>query len=152
MLAFGVPQKFDQIGNYIDVTSANWAMIISPTSTPTPAAAWAINQALRAASLRGGDSSLAQYVSPQAATEPATIAAWDVGLLALAAGSRLRRQRQRAGCRSERDRRPQGPPRPRPGHAPRRRGPGSCRAGPRRGVGHSPGSGPYISRRRGEQC
>ncbi len=49
MLAFGVPEKFDQTGNYLDATNANWAMMISPMATFSPAAAQAINQALQSA-------------------------------------------------------------------------------------------------------
>ncbi len=97
MLAFGVPEKFDQTGNYIDATNANWAMITSPTATFSPAAAQAINQALQAANSVGGDSSLAQYVDPQPVPEPTTLIAWGLGLLAIAAGPRLRGQRHRAG-------------------------------------------------------
>jgi hypothetical protein len=97
MLAFGVPEKFDQTGNYLDATNANWAMMISPTSTFSPAAAQAINQALQAANSSAASSSLAQYVSPQAAPEPATILGWGLGLLALVAGRRLRGRRHPAG-------------------------------------------------------
>lgn len=93
MLAFGVPEKFDQTGNYIDATNANWAMMTSPTSTFSPGAAQAINQALQAANASVGNSSLAQYVDPEAVPEPTTILAWGLGLLALAAGPRLRGHR-----------------------------------------------------------
>jgi hypothetical protein len=101
MLAFGVPEKFDQTGNYLDATNANWAMITSPTSTFSAAASQAINQALQSASSSGGDSSLAQYTDPQAVPEPTTIVAWGLGLLALAAGPRLRAKRHGAGRRME---------------------------------------------------
>jgi hypothetical protein len=97
MLAFGVPEKFDQTGNYIDATNANWAMITSPTATFSSGAAQAINQALQAANSSSGDASFAQYVGPQAVPEPTTILAWGLGLLAIAAGPRLRGQRHRAG-------------------------------------------------------
>lgn len=91
MLAFGVPEKFDQTGNYLDATNANWAMMVSPTATFSPSAAQAINQALQAENASGaGNDWLAQYVSPQPAPEPATILGWGLGLLAVAAGSRLR--------------------------------------------------------------
>jgi MYXO-CTERM domain-containing protein len=95
--SFGVPEQCDQTGNSIDATNANWAMMISPTSTFSPAAAQAINQALQAANSSRGDGSLAQYVTPQAAPEPATIVAWGLGLLAIVAGPRLRGRRRRAG-------------------------------------------------------
>ena len=94
MLSFGVPEKFDQTGNYLDATNANWAMMTSPTATFSPAASQAINQALRATNSPGGDPSLAQYLDPQPTPEPTTIVAWGFGLLALAAGPRLRRAKR----------------------------------------------------------
>src|SRR5579885_2978904 len=73
MLAFGVPETFDQTGNYIDATNANWSMITGPAATCSPAAAQAINRALQAPGPSAGDASLAQSIGPQAAPEPATI-------------------------------------------------------------------------------
>jgi hypothetical protein len=101
MLSFGVPEKFDQTGNYLDATNANWAMMTSPTATFSAAASQAITQALQAANSSGGDPSLAQYVDPQPVPEPTTIVAWGVGLLALIAGPRLRAKRHGAGRRME---------------------------------------------------
>ena len=92
MLAFGVPEKFDQTGNYIDATNATWSMMTNPMSTFSPAAAQAINQSLQGANSSVGTSSLAQYVDPQAVPEPTTVLAWGLGLLAMAAGPRLRRK------------------------------------------------------------
>ena len=48
MLAFGVPENYDQTGNYMDARMANFAMMISPTSTFSPGAAQAISQRLAA--------------------------------------------------------------------------------------------------------
>ena len=48
MLAFGVPENYDQSGSYIDSTVANWSMMVSPNSTFSPAASAAITQALAA--------------------------------------------------------------------------------------------------------
>ncbi len=48
MLAFGVPENYDQSGNYIDSKLANWAMMVGSTSTFSPAAAQALIQALAA--------------------------------------------------------------------------------------------------------
>jgi hypothetical protein len=100
MLGFGVPEKFDQTGNYIDATNANWSMITSSTATFSPAAAQAIKQALQATGSSAGDTSLAQYVGPQAVPEPATLVAWGFGLLALVAGPRLQGRRPGANRRT----------------------------------------------------
>ena len=96
MLAFGVPEKFDQTGNYLDATNAKWSMITSPSSTFSPAASQAINQALEASRQAGGIAPSAQYISPEPVPEPATFLAWGFGLLALAVGSRHRRRRLQA--------------------------------------------------------
>src|SRR4029077_7279368 len=42
MLAFGVGENYDKTGNYIDAPKANWAMLDSPSSTFSPAAAQAL--------------------------------------------------------------------------------------------------------------
>jgi hypothetical protein len=94
MLAFGVPEKYDQTGNYIDSTVANWAMMVSPSATFSPAAAQAIAQALATqdnansgyqlgAQALGGDASV---------PEPTTLALW---ALAGAAALVVRRIRSR---------------------------------------------------------
>jgi hypothetical protein len=46
MLSFGVGENYDTTGAYIDARDATLTMMISPTSTFSPAAAAAINQAL----------------------------------------------------------------------------------------------------------
>ena len=46
MLAFGVPENYDTTGNFVDARTANWAMMVSPSSTFSPAAAQALDQAL----------------------------------------------------------------------------------------------------------
>ena len=53
MLAFGVPENYDQSGNYIDSKVASWSMMVSPTSTFSPAAAQALAQALATQSQLG---------------------------------------------------------------------------------------------------
>jgi hypothetical protein len=90
MLAFGVPEKFDQSGNFIDSTNANWGMITSPSATFSPAAAGAINQALQAQDSSGAGSQHAQNIDPQTVPEPATFAAWGLGFAALALYRRFR--------------------------------------------------------------
>jgi hypothetical protein len=85
MLAFGVPENYDQTGKYIDSRVANWSMMVNPSSTFSPAASQAIAQAL---SLQNSGSSGfalgAQVINSAAAVpEPATWALW--GLAGLAA-------------------------------------------------------------------
>jgi hypothetical protein len=94
MLAFGVPENFDQSGKYIDSRMASWAMMVNPSSTFSPAASQAIAQAL---SLQNsGDSRFAlgaQLVgSPAAVPEPATWSLWGLASAALVLA-----QRHRAG-------------------------------------------------------
>ncbi len=84
MLAFGVPETYDQTGDYVDSKLASWAMMVSPTSTFSPAAAQAITQALASQNTTSSGTSLgAQVLS---APEPTTIALW-----ALAGDSRPHR-------------------------------------------------------------
>jgi len=79
MLAIGVPENYDQSGNYIDSKLASWSMMVSPSSTFSPAAAQALTLAL--ASQNNGDSGYplgAQAINsqPAAVPEPATLALW----------------------------------------------------------------------------
>ena len=97
MLAFGVPEKFDQTGKFLDSTNVNMAMMTNPDATFSPAAAQAIDQALQAANPPGGATSSAQYMQPLATPEPATLIAWCVGLLSVVGGARLRASRPRVG-------------------------------------------------------
>ncbi len=46
MLSFGVGENYDTTGNYVDARNVTLSMMISPSSTFSPAAAAAINQAL----------------------------------------------------------------------------------------------------------
>jgi hypothetical protein len=91
MLAFGVPENYNQSGNFIDSTVANWAMMVSPTATFSPAAAQAINQALAAQSTMSSAPQLgAQLVSDQV-PEPATLVLWTVAGAALIVARRRSR-------------------------------------------------------------
>ena len=75
MLAFGVPENYDQTGNYIDSKIASWSMMVSPTSTFSPAAAAAITQALATQNTTYSASHLgAQEIGT--VPEPTTIAIW----------------------------------------------------------------------------
>jgi hypothetical protein len=79
MLSFGVPENYDQTGNYVDARNANWAMMVNPDATFSPAASQAINQALQNQGLLGVTTQQgAQLVDPQPAAvpEPTTWAIW----------------------------------------------------------------------------
>jgi hypothetical protein len=77
MLAFGVPENYDQSGNYIDSKLASWAMMVSPTSTFSPAAAAALNQALSSESATPTATQLgAQSLNDTQVPEPTTLAVW----------------------------------------------------------------------------
>jgi hypothetical protein len=97
MLAFGVPENYDQTGNFIDAKLANWAMMVSPTSTFSPAAAQALVQALASQNTTETAASLgAQMINSSESTvpEPATIALWALAGAALFVSGR---RRSRAG-------------------------------------------------------
>jgi hypothetical protein len=95
MLAFGVPEKYDQTGSYIDSKVANWAMMVNPSATFSPAAASALQQAL--AGQDSGNSSLqlgAQLIGGEASVpEPAAIAVWSLAAAAAFAWRRIRVRR-----------------------------------------------------------
>ncbi len=95
MLAFGVPENYDQTGNYIDSKLANWAMMVSPTSTFSPAAAQALTQALAGQNSSSLAASLgAQVLDSSVSTvpEPTTIALW----AAMAGAAMIAAHRRRA--------------------------------------------------------
>jgi hypothetical protein len=102
MLAFGVPENYDQTGNYVDSKMANWSMMVSSASTFSPAAAQAISQALAIQNPGNSGYQLgAQEVNPAAVPEPTTIALWFLGAAALVVARhrnrRLRSQNLLAG-------------------------------------------------------
>ena len=77
MLAFGVPENYDTTGNFVDARTANWAMMVSPTSTFSPAAAQALDQALAAQNGVNSGQLGAQLVGSESPVpEPTTIAIW----------------------------------------------------------------------------
>ncbi len=98
MLAFGVPENYDQTGNYVDSKMANWSMMVNASSTFSPAAAQAISQAL--AIQNDGNTGYqlgAQEVNPSAVPEPATIGLWIIGAASALVMARQRNRRHRAG-------------------------------------------------------
>lgn len=93
MLALGVPENYDTTGHYIDARNALWSMMINPTSTFSPAAVAAINQALSQSAQASSTTSLPQLIDPKTVPEPAALAVWAVGALALAIRARTRTAR-----------------------------------------------------------
>lgn len=77
MLAFGVPENYDQTGAFVDARMANWSMMVSPTATFSPAASLAISQAIQTQENAAGGLG-AQLVNPSgnAVPEPATWISW----------------------------------------------------------------------------
>jgi len=92
MLAFGVPENYDQTGNYIDSKLAAWAMMVNPSATFSPAAAQALAAALAAQDNGISGSQLgAQVISGEASVpEPTTVALWVLAAAATVASRRLR--------------------------------------------------------------
>jgi hypothetical protein len=85
MLAYGVPENYDQSGKYVDAKVANWAMMVDPNATFSPAAIQAISQALQNQSNLSSTYQGAQSVGPfpSAIPEPATWAIWSVAASAI---------------------------------------------------------------------
>jgi hypothetical protein len=94
MLAFGVPENYDQSGKYIDSKVASWSMMVNPNGVFSPGASQAIEQAL-GSQQNGGSSQLgAQLVDPlpAAAPEPTTWLFWTIAGLTALGAQRLRRR------------------------------------------------------------
>jgi hypothetical protein len=83
MLAFGVPEKYDQTGNFIDATNASWSMLTSPSATFSPAAAQALLAQMRATTTNSGYQPGAQMMGPAPVPEPTTVALWVAAMAAL---------------------------------------------------------------------
>jgi hypothetical protein len=99
MLALGVPEKYDQSGQYIDSKVANWAMMVNGSSTFSPTASQALAQVLASQSDSNSTYQLgAQEVNHSVAPvpEPATLALWS--LAGVAAMARLSRSRRSVAC------------------------------------------------------
>jgi hypothetical protein len=101
MLAFGVPENYDQTGAYVDSKLANWSMMVSSASTFSADASQAISQALASQNTGNSGSQLgAQEVNPAAVPEPTTIAVWFVGAAALLLSRQRSRQHRSLQTRS----------------------------------------------------
>jgi hypothetical protein len=83
MLAFGVGEHYDQTGNYVDATQANWAMMTSPNATFSPAAAAALRAAISPSGPDQIIESAPQLIQPTATPEPTTWALWGLAAAAL---------------------------------------------------------------------
>jgi hypothetical protein len=92
MLAFGVPENFDQSGNYIDSKAANWAMMVNPSSMFSPEAAQALAQALAAPNNGSTGYQLGAQVLGRGASvpEPTTVALWALAAAAVVVSRRIR--------------------------------------------------------------
>ncbi len=84
MLAFGVGEKYDTTGNFIDARNAQWAMLTSPTASFSPAAAAALNQALANSSNNTDASPSAQVFASHPVPEPTTLALWTLTVTTVA--------------------------------------------------------------------
>jgi hypothetical protein len=84
MLAFGVPEHYDQSGNFVDARNANWSMMTSPGATFSQGASQAILTALAASPTSTTGIQGAQLLSAQPVPEPATFLLWAGGLAAAA--------------------------------------------------------------------
>ena len=82
MLAFGVGENYDQTGNYIDARNATWAMMTSPDSTFSQAAAQALALALSSNNTGTTGLNAAQLIDAQPVPEPTTVVCWLAGLSA----------------------------------------------------------------------
>jgi hypothetical protein len=95
MLGLGVPENYDQSGTFVDSKLANWAMMVNPDATFSPAASQALLQAIRnqgpTASSQLGAQDLTTSIT--AAPEPATWALWALAALTAMVGRRVRRPR-----------------------------------------------------------
>jgi hypothetical protein len=92
MLAFGVPENYDQTGNYIDARDANLSMMLNPKATFSQSAAQAL-LAQNFLSSNGAPQLGAQLIGAQTVPEPATVLGWS----AVVGGLMLVRRRARAG-------------------------------------------------------
>ena len=98
MLAFGVPENYDTTGNYIDSKVANWAMMVSPNSTFSPAAAQALDPGPGLAEreyLRKPAWSSGVKPSSAPVPEPTTVAMWGLAAVAFAVSRRRPWRRRR---------------------------------------------------------
>jgi hypothetical protein len=97
MLAFGVPEKYDTTGNYLDAKMASLSMMLNPNATFSSAAAQAITQALASQNVTGSLSQLgAQGLDGSPAPEPTTLAIWALAAAALLVAQRTRSRRAAA--------------------------------------------------------
>ena len=76
MLAFNVPENYDQSGKFIDARNATWSMITSPASTFSPSAVSALLAQNFQASGPAALNSSAQVLDSPNVPEPATLVLW----------------------------------------------------------------------------
>jgi len=98
MLGLGVPENYDQTGNYVDSKLANWAMMVNPNATFSPGAAQALLQALQSENNNPGYQLGAQALNSTLtpAPEPATWAIWALAATTALVARRIRSRRASA--------------------------------------------------------
>ncbi len=104
MLALGVPENYDQSGTYIDSKLASWSMMVNSSSTFSPAAAQALNQAIASQDSSPSSSSQlgAQIIgSDNSVPEPTTIALWTLAGAALIVARKRSTLQKRPMARAE---------------------------------------------------
>jgi len=92
MLGLGVPENYDQTGSYVDSKLANWAMMVNPNATFSPAASQALLQAIQTESTNPGSQLGAQGLNPlpAPAPEPTTWALWALAATTALVARRIR--------------------------------------------------------------
>ncbi len=89
MLAFGVGEKYDKSGSYIDAEMANLSMMLDPNATFSQGAAAALLSS-HSLNTNGTGGAFAQEVGPQPVPEPTTVAIWAIAAIGLAVARRHR--------------------------------------------------------------
>ncbi len=98
MLALGVPENYDQTGNYVDSKLANWSMMVNPNATFSPGASQALLQAIQNETNQPGYQLGAQALNTSLtpAPEPATWALWALAATTALVARRIRSRRASA--------------------------------------------------------
>jgi hypothetical protein len=98
MLALGVPENYDQTGNYVDSKLANWSMMVNPNAAFSPAASQALLQAIQNETNNPGYQLGAQALNTSLtpAPEPTTWALWALAATTALVARHIRSRRAAA--------------------------------------------------------